>query len=76
MRKILALLLLCSATAFAGRLDLAIVQFPEVKTIEELKKLDDHNVFAEPVTTDVASNYFDIIRNPMDLATMTSKANR
>jgi hypothetical protein len=36
MRKILALLLLCSATAFAGRLDLAIVQFPEVKTVEEL----------------------------------------
>jgi hypothetical protein len=44
-----------------------------------IRKLRDHDkigMFAEPVTERVARNYYDIIRNPMDMATMTSKATR
>lgn len=33
-------------------------------------------MFAEPVTDKVARNYYDVIRNPMDMATMGSKAAR
>jgi len=36
MRKFLALLFLSSASMFAGQLDVAIIQFPEIKTAEEL----------------------------------------
>lgn len=36
MRSILAAIVLSSVSVFAGQLDLAIVQFPEVKTAEEL----------------------------------------
>lgn len=41
-----------------------------------LQELDRTNMFAEPVTEEVAKNYFDTVRNPMDLATMRSKAER
>ena len=36
MIKILALFILSTASVFAGQLDVAIIQFPEVKTAEEL----------------------------------------
>jgi len=39
-----------------------------------LKGFDKIKVFAMPVTEDVAANYFDIVRNPMDLQTMSIKA--
>ena len=44
--------------------------------IKKLQTQDQFGMFAEPVTKKVARNYYDIIRNPMDLATMTSKAQR
>jgi hypothetical protein len=44
--------------------------------IRKLREHDKIGMFAEPVTERVARNYYDIIRNPMDMATMTSKATR
>lgn len=47
-----------------------------VQIIEELTKLDDLYLFADPVTEAVASNYFDIIRSPMDISTIRGKNER
>jgi hypothetical protein len=44
--------------------------------IKTMQAQDKYSMFAEPVTDRVARNYYDVIRNPMDLATMTSKAQR
>lgn len=41
-----------------------------------LRAYDKTFLFAEPVTTSVAANYFDIIRNPMDLSTMRGKSEK
>ena len=34
---------------------------------------DKHKFFQEPVTTDLAPDYFNIIRTPMDFSTMRKK---
>ncbi len=47
-----------------------------LRFIEDLSKLDDLYLFAEPVTEAVASNYFDIIRSPMDLMTIRGRNER
>ena len=44
--------------------------------IKKMKSQDQYGMFAEPVTDKVARNYYDVIRNPMDMATMSSKAAR
>ena len=44
--------------------------------LEQLQHHDQLYMFAEPVTESVASNYFDVIRNPMDISTMTGKNDR
>lgn len=44
--------------------------------IRKMSLQDQYGMFAEPVTEKVARNYYDVIRNPMDLATMSSKAKR
>lgn len=44
--------------------------------IDELSAEDVLGIFAEPVTKEVAENYFDVIRNPMDLSTMSQKASK
>ena len=44
--------------------------------IKALQGQDKFGMFAEPVTAKVARNYYDVIRNPMDMATMASKAQR
>ena len=44
--------------------------------ILQLSDQDTTRLFAEPVTTLVAKNYFDVIRNPMDLSTMAAKSTR
>lgn len=44
--------------------------------LRKLANEDKTGMFAEPVTERVARNYYDIIRNPMDMATMWSKATR
>lgn len=46
------------------------------KVLEELSLEDRIGMFADPVTEAVAENYFDIIRNPMDLRSMNNKAIR
>lgn len=47
-----------------------------IAIIDAIQKEDTIFMFAEPVTTAVAKNYFDVIRNPMDLATMRSKCKK
>lgn len=44
--------------------------------ISKLREHDPTFLFAEPVTTLVAKNYFDVIRNPMDLSSMAAKSTR
>lgn len=44
--------------------------------IKKMQNQDQYGMFAEPVTEKVARNYYDVIRNPMDMATMSSKAAR
>ena len=44
--------------------------------IESLKKQDEMALFAVPVTEAMAPNYHDVIKNPMDLKTMSEKAER
>lgn len=45
-----------------------------LELIEELKKQDNMSLFAAPVTEQMAPTYHDVIKNPMDLKTMTEKA--
>lgn len=44
--------------------------------LEVLRQLDAPGIFLYPVTESVANNYFDVIRQPMDLATMQAKCDR
>lgn len=44
--------------------------------IGKLQALDATLMFAEPVTTLLAKNYYDIIRNPMDLSSMSMKSSK
>jgi len=44
--------------------------------IKELQAKDINNMFANPVTLDLAPNYRIIIKSPMDISTMLSKAQR
>ena len=46
------------------------------KVIKELSEHDEMNVFGLPVTAEMAPTYFDVIRTPMDLQTMSEKAAR
>lgn len=41
--------------------------------IDTLQNFDTISMFANPVTKDVAKNYFDVIGNPMDMSKMRSK---
>lgn len=47
-----------------------------LEILEELSTIDTTRMFAYPVTESVASSYFDIIRNPMDMSTMQGKAKK
>lgn len=51
------------------------VQVP-IRVIKQLKLIDKMELFALPVNETVAPTYFDVIRNPMDLSSITSKANK
>ena len=44
--------------------------------ISSLKKEDNMFLFATPVTAKMAHNYHDVIKEPMDLQTMTERASR
>ena len=44
--------------------------------LKELQAKDINNMFANPVTLDLAPNYHIIIKSPMDISTMLSKAQR
>ena len=44
--------------------------------IDKLSDRDITQIFSYPVTESVAATYYDVIRNPMDLETMRSKASR
>jgi hypothetical protein len=46
------------------------------KVVKELVSHDEHLIFAQPVTVEMAPTYFDIIKAPMDLATMSTKVAR
>lgn len=47
-----------------------------LELIESLKKEDRLSLFAAPVTEQMAPTYHDVIKNPMDLTTMTERAKR
>lgn len=42
-------------------------------TFKKVEKIDRYSVFAEPVSDSDAPDYSDIVKNPIDLATMNSK---
>jgi hypothetical protein len=44
--------------------------------MKRLFSSDPEGIFSMPVTEDIASNYFDIIHNPMDFSTMLEKVER
>ena len=43
--------------------------FPTIHTV----RLDKHKVFEHPVDATLVSDYYDIVKNPMDFATVVSK---
>jgi hypothetical protein len=44
-------------------------------TFKQMEKIDRYGVFAEPVSDSDAPDYSDIVKNPIDLATMKTKLN-
>jgi len=42
-------------------------------TFKKIEKIDRYSVFAEPVSDNDAPDYSDIVKNPIDIATMNSK---
>eukprot|EP00959_Pyramimonas_sp_CCMP1952_P056865 1187331-Pyramimonas_sp.AAC.2 len=42
--------------------------------LDKLQRKDKHDIFAEPVTEDLAPDYFDYIKRPMDFRTIRAKA--
>ncbi|KAF7760715.1 hypothetical protein Agabi119p4_10124 [Agaricus bisporus var. burnettii] len=47
-----------------------------VKLIQQIKKKDDYAFFLEPVKVNLVPGYLDVIKCPMDFATMSNKVNR
>eukprot|EP00939_MAST-03C_sp_MAST-3C-sp1_P001372 g1372.t1 len=43
------------------------------RTLRQLEHLDPYDYFRTPVTEDIAPNYFDVVKRPMDLSTMKAK---
>ncbi|EEB90423.1 hypothetical protein MPER_11372, partial [Moniliophthora perniciosa FA553] len=46
------------------------------KLIAQIKKKDDYAFFLQPVDTTQVTGYTDVVKNPMDFGTMTTKVNR
>lgn len=44
-----------------------------MKFINELEKNDPNDIFAQPVTDQIAPGYSTMIRNPMDFSTIKTK---
>ena len=44
--------------------------------LSKIKKLDQYNLFAKPVTDDEAPGYSDVVTNPMDFRTIKEKTDR
>merc|ERR1711935_499816 len=44
-------------------------------TFKKVEKIDRYSVFAEPVSDSDAPDYSNIVKNPIDLATMNAKVN-
>ncbi|KAJ1672756.1 hypothetical protein EV182_006563, partial [Spiromyces aspiralis] len=44
--------------------------------LDEIQRSDPRNVFAQPVTTDIAPDYYQIIRDPLDFGTMHSRISK
>ena len=56
-----------------SRKNLKILSQIILKFINELEKNDPNDIFAQPVTDQIAPGYSTMIRNPMDFSTIKTK---